>query len=317
VQLKKASRTRQWLRILLTGATGSGKTFTALRLAAAMAKRKAGRLGVIDTENGSAQLYAGERNPDGGEFDFEVIDLMNEPGKASPENYVKALRVMIEAGIDTVVIDSGSHVWAGPGGILEFVDAVASRSKGSNSYSAWREGTPKYNDFLQAVLSFPGDVIVTLRSKMEHVQEKGDNGRTVIRKVGLQPVMRDGIEYEFTVHGDIDTDTHRLHVLKSRIAALADQSFVKAGAELADAIVSWRDSGAPSLSAAEQVLRRALADAGFPVDTTFPVLAERIEAMQRTAGKTPLPIDKLAPNAIDKVVSMIQSGSIPLAKEMV
>lgn len=41
-------------------------------------------------------------------------------------------------------------------------------------------------------------VIATMRSKMEYAQEKDEQThRTVIRKLGLAPIQRDNVEYEF------------------------------------------------------------------------------------------------------------------------
>lgn len=233
MQLRKAERKRQHLRISLAGPAGSGKTFTALRIAHALG----GPIGVIDTENGSSELYAGAANPDGGAFDFAVVDLAAEPGKFSVDNYVRALRAMADAGIRTVVVDSGSHAWAGPGGVLEYVDNVA--RKAGNKFTAWAEGTPKHNEFLQALLSYPGHLVFTLRSKVEYVQEKDDRGRTSVRKVGLAPVQRDGLDYEMTVAGDLDADTHRLVITKSRCSALADRSFDRPGADVARVLLEW------------------------------------------------------------------------------
>ncbi len=237
MQLRKAVRSRQHLRLCLCSPSGGGKTFTALRLAHALG----GPIGVVDTENGSSELYAGEPNPDGGVFDFSTIDLAQEPGKFSVDNYVKALSVMARAGIRTAIVDSGTHAWAGPGGVLEYVDEVARRSRGANKFNAWAEGTPKHHEFLQALLSYPGHLIVTLRTKVEYVQEVV-NGRTTIRKVGMAPIQREGLEYEMTLVGDLEADTHRLVVTKSRCSALADKSFDKPGADMARALLRWLDT---------------------------------------------------------------------------
>lgn len=236
MQLRKATRSRQHLRICLCSPSGGGKTFTALRLAHTLG----GPVGVIDTENGSAELYAGEANPDGGRFEFSTIDLAQEPGKFSVDNYVKALRCMAQAGMRTVIVDSGSHAWAGPGGVLEFVDEVARRGKSGNKFNAWAEGTPKHNEFLQALLAYPGHLIVTLRTKVEYVQEQV-NGRTQIRKVGMAPIQREGLEYEMTLVGDLEADTHRLIITKSRCSALADRSFDRPGADMARVLLRWLD----------------------------------------------------------------------------
>lgn len=251
---KRATRKQARLRIGLLGPAGSGKTKTALRMAAAMVPEPArdrdkngGRSGIafIDTEHNSASLYVGDTNEDGGEHDFDVVDLSDEnewPGRYSVENYVKAIKGAAAAGYPVLIIDSLSHAWAGPGGLLEFKDEVAARQKGGNSWTAWREVTPKHNELVDTILSYPGDVLITMRVKMEHVQEEV-NGRKVIRKVGLQPIQRDGLEYEFTVILDIEADTHKAIVTKTRCSRIADQSFTKPGAGLADVLIDWRNQG--------------------------------------------------------------------------
>jgi hypothetical protein len=238
VQLRKAERKRQFLRLALMSPTGGGKTFTALRMAHAIAKRIDSRVAVIDTEEGSSELYAGAENPDGGVFEFGVIDLAREPAKFTVENYIKAIRTCAEAGIKVLVVDSASHAWAGEGGVLAFVDAKA----GSNKFSGWRDATPLQQQFVRALLAYPGHVIVTMRVKTEWVLEKDDRGKQVPRRVGMQPVQRDGIEYEFTCVFDLEQETKRLTVGKTRCSALDGYSTTKAGAEVANALMDWLDS---------------------------------------------------------------------------
>lgn len=247
---RKATRAQQPLRIAICGPSGSGKTMTALRIAAALGDRVA----VIDTERGSSELYAGEENPDGGDLEFDVVDLRAAFGDYSVENYLKALDAARAAEYPVVVIDSGSHAWAGPGGVLDFVDAKAAQSRSGNSYAAWRAGTPLHNRFVDALLDYPGHLIMTMRTKVEYVQEKDGRGKTQIRKVGLQPVQREGLDYEFTVVLDVDLD-HRVTVGKTRCSAIADKSYVKAGADIAGVLRQWLDAGAP-----EDVARRAKHD---------------------------------------------------------
>lgn len=278
MQLRKAERKRQHLRIALCSPPGAGKTFSALRIAHALG----GPVGVIDTENGSAELYAGEANPDGGAFEFVTIDLAQEPGKFSTENYIEALHAMHRAGVQTVVVDSGSHAWAGEGGLLEMVDA---KGKGGNKFTAWADATPKHNAWIQALLTYPGHLVMTLRTKMEHVQEKDASGRTTIRKVGMAPIQRDGLEYEFTVVGELDVDTHRLMITKSRCSALADRSFVKPGADVAKVLLAWLEGGAPEAS------RPPVEPKNVRTDNERHQAGERIDPMD---GLAPVPRDDFA-----------------------
>lgn len=227
---KKATKSAAKLRLGLVGPAGSGKTMTALRVAHGLG----GRIAVIDTERGSASLYSGERG-----LDFDVLEL----DSYEAEHFIGAIRQAEKAGYDVLIIDSLSHAWAGRGGILEFVDQAAKRS-GGGSFSGWRDATPRHNQLVDAILGAKLHVICTLRSKVEHVIEQV-NGRTQVRKVGLQPVQRDGLEYEFTVVGDVTQD-HELIITKTRAAWLKDKIIREAGEELGQQLAAWLSDGLPS-----------------------------------------------------------------------
>lgn len=231
---RPATKEKVKLRLALIGPSGSGKTYTALRIAQGLGDRVA----VIDTEKGSASLYVDDENPDGGRFRFDVAELEDH----SLDNYIRAIRAAGKAGYDVLIIDSLSHAWMGRGGALEEVDRAAARVKG-NKYVAWRHVTPKHNELIDTILQSPCHVVATMRAKTEYVQEVDERGKTVVRKVGLAPVQRDGMEYEFTLVADIDAD-HNLVVTKSRCAPLADAVINKAGAELAATLRAWLESGA-------------------------------------------------------------------------
>jgi nucleoside-triphosphatase THEP1 len=227
---KKATKAAAKLRLGLIGPAGSGKTMSALRIAHGLG----GRVAVIDTERGSASLYSGERG-----LDFDVLELESYEA----EKFIQAIAQAEAAGYDVLIIDSLSHAWAGKGGILEFVDKAAKRS-GGGSFSGWRDATPLHNQLVDAILGAKLHIICTLRSKVEHVIEQV-NGRTQVRKVGLQPVQRDGLEYEFTVVGDVTQD-HELIITKTRAAWLKDQIIREAGEDLGRQLAAWLSDGLPS-----------------------------------------------------------------------
>ena len=231
---QKATKAAAKLRLGLIGPAGSGKTMTALRIAHGLG----GRVAVIDTERGSASLYSGERG-----LAFDVLEL--ETYEA--EKFIGAIGQAEQAGYDVLIIDSLSHAWAGKGGILEFVDKAAKRS-GGGTFSGWRDATPLHNQLVDTILGAKLHVICTLRSKVEHVIEQV-NGRTQVRKVGLQPVQRDGLEYEFTVVGDVTQD-HELIITKTRAAWLKDQIIREAGEELGKQLAAWLSDGTPAPVAA-------------------------------------------------------------------
>ena len=185
---QKAQRQRVKLKLAITGPAGSGKTTAALKLARGLTN--SGRIAVIDTENRSASLYADL-------FEFDVLDLQPP---FEDRKFSEGIHAAVEAGYDAVIIDSGSHFWEA---VLDYKDKLDKR--GGNSFTNWSEATRRFRGVLDAVLQSPIHVIVCLRSKMDHVLEKDEkSGRQVVKKVGMAPVMRDGVEYEFTVVLDLD-----------------------------------------------------------------------------------------------------------------
>lgn len=229
---QKAVRTQAKLRLALDGPSGSGKTYTALIAAKALAN--GGKVAVIDTERGSASLYSDL-------FEFDVAELHS----FSPAEYIKLIEEAEEAGYSVIVIDSLSHAWEGEGGALDMVEDARKRQRTDNSFTAWKDVTPLHRRLVDAMLQSKAHIIATMRSKMDYVQEKDSNGKTVIRKVGLAPIQRQGMEYEFTIVGDIDLD-HNLVISKSRMAGLADKVEHKPGEKFFKQIADWLAMGEPA-----------------------------------------------------------------------
>lgn len=229
---QKATKTKAKLRLALAGPAGSGKTYTALALARVIAD--GGRVAVIDTENGSASKYADL-------FEFDAADLTVRTG-FSPERYLELLQGAEAEGYDVIVLDSLSHEWAGRDGILEAVDQAAARVSG-NKFVAWGQVTPRHDKLVRAIVESPAHIICTLRAKMEYVQERNERGRTEIRAVGMKPIQRDELEYEFDVYGLLDQD-NRLVIRKSRCPQLSGAVIEKPGQEMGDVLLSWLSNGA-------------------------------------------------------------------------
>jgi len=229
---RRAERSQSRLRMTLNGPAGSGKTFTALRFATALAQHLNGRIAFIDTEHGSASKYVGE-TPDGITWEFDAVELRD----FSPERYVEAIAAAERNGYAVLVIDSLSHAWEGTGGVLEIKD----RQGGSNQWAGWRVVTPIHNRMVEAILQSPCHIIATMRSRMEYVQES-EGGRTVIRKLGMAPVQRPSMEYEFDIVCDLDW-SHVLTVGKSRCPTVADLKVTKPGPEFMVPVIQWLVSG--------------------------------------------------------------------------
>ena len=224
-----ATKKRAKLRLALSGPSGSGKTWSALRLASGLG----GKIAVIDTERGSASLYSDA-------FRFDVCEI--EP-PYTPERYIEAIHTAEAAGYDVLVIDSLSHAWAGEGGILESVDAR--QSQGGNKFVAWGPATKSQNALINAILGSRCHLIATLRAKQEYAMEQDARGKQVIKKLGMAPVQRDGVEYEFGVVLDLTMD-HRAGVVtagKDRTRLFAGKEPAELTEEHGHALSAWLNSG--------------------------------------------------------------------------
>lgn len=227
-----ATREASKARIALCGPSGSGKTYTALTLATTLADRVA----VVDTEHGSASKYAPGKTGDG--FTFDAL----APTSFDPRGLVQVLGQAGAAGYGAVVIDSLTHYWSGPGGILELVDNAAAGSRSGNSFAAWKTVRPWERMLIGALLGFPGHIIVTMRTKTEWVIEDDERGKKAPKKVGTKPEQREGIEYEFDIVGDLDQE-NTLVVTKSRCFDLSGAVIRKPDAGLAKQIGEWLEGG--------------------------------------------------------------------------
>ena len=267
LSLKKATKEQAYLRAAFHGPAGSGKTKTALRVSEALLALLCPdkRVRLIDTERGSASKYAGAH-------DFDVIEVFDDYG---PERLNEAIDLACSDGeCGVLVIDSTSHFWNGPGGILEFVDKEAKRlgqSRGgkADSYSAWNAGDKLYRRMVQKITGAPTHVIMTLRAKQDYVRDEKTNK---IEKKGFAPEVRQGFEYEADLEGALDMG-HNLVIGKTRFDSLDGKEFFKPGRDLAEILArELRDGTArkppapqPPAVIAEQAQRVANA-AARPVD---------------------------------------------------
>ena len=194
----KATRRRAFLKLALSGPSGSGKTMSALRLARGLTD---GQIALIDTENKSSSLYAGQKMTDDrtGEVYQLAFDVDDLPPPYASDQFINSIKAAKAAGYEVLVIDSFSHVWEA---VLKF-KAVMDEA-GGNSYTNWNAAGKKFSEVLDLVRSIDMHIICCMRSKMEYVLETNEKGKQAPRKVGLAPICRDGTEYEFSTMFEID-----------------------------------------------------------------------------------------------------------------
>jgi hypothetical protein len=204
---QKATRKGSHIKLAITGPSGSGKTFSALRLARGLAPD--GKIALIDSENGSASLYATD-------FDFHTHEI--EPAY-EVNKLVQAVKYVLNNRFDVLIIDSCSHYW---NSILDYKTQLDKR--GGNSYANWAEANTKYDLMIRAILFSKVHVIACMRSKMEYVLEENEKGKQMPKKVGMAPIMRDGVEYEFTTVFDLDVH-HQAQASKDRTQMFSDNIF--------------------------------------------------------------------------------------------
>jgi len=216
---QKATKTQSRLRLALSGASGSGKTFSALAIASQLGQSVA----VIDSERGSASKYADR-------FNFDVCELK----EFHPSRYVEAIKAADSAGYDVIIIDSLSHAW------------FAELDMAGGNFSNWAKIKPLERALIDAMLSSSAHVIGTMRSKTEWIMTTTTNksGKETMSptKVGTAPMQAAGIEYEFDLAGELNSD-HLLKISKSRCPELSNTTHLNPGRELAEMLLIWLTDG--------------------------------------------------------------------------
>ena len=218
MKLQTAQRKRAKIKLGLQGPSGSGKSFSALQIAKGLCL-KWESIAVIDTENGSSELYS-HLGP------YQVLPL-NAP--FTPERYIEAISLCEKSGVEVIIIDSITHEWEN---LIDFHSSMA-----GNSFTNWGKVTPRHNAFVQKLLNTPVHIISTIRTKQDYViNEK--NGRMVPEKVGLKSVQRDGLDYEFTLMFDLDIKNNAT-ASKDRTGLFFGKPSQKITTETGKLILDW------------------------------------------------------------------------------
>lgn len=246
IEIKKAERSQSKLRIGLAGPSGSGKTMGALKLARGIVG-PTGKICLIDTERGSAQLYA----------DVTAFDVIELKPPFAPKNYIEAIEAAEDAKYDIIIIDSLTHAWADEGGILDQADKL--EKAGRNRFTMWSDLTPQHRQLVNALLNCDTHLIGCVRSKQEYALDKDQStGKTTVKKLGMAPIQREGMEYEFTTFFDI-AQNHVATNSKDRTNMFANEVF-QINEETGQRFINWLHSAkAPEAPAATNSDKRVLA----------------------------------------------------------
>lgn len=204
LEFQKAEREQVWLKVLLSGPSGSGKSYSALKLATGIAKRCKSKIAYIGTEGSRNKYYADK-------FDYDLLEL-DEPFTC--EKYIEAVNAAVEAGYKVLIIDSMTHEW-------KWLNDVHDKMPG-NSFTNWGKLKPRHHKFMDKVLNSPIHVIATARGKDDWVLEE-KNGKQVPKKVGLGQQQDKDISYEYTVSFMIAQDTHIASVDKDNTELFGDK----------------------------------------------------------------------------------------------
>lgn len=238
----KATKFGTKVRCAIFGPSGSGKSFTALRMATGIGGKIAG----ICTERMSMRKYSDR-------FDFDVCDLTDR----SPDGYLAAIKQA--RGYNVLIIDTLSHEWQE---MLEENEATARTKFRGNTWSAWSETSSRQRDFMDELLGIPCHLIVTMRSKTEW-QSVIDNGKVKPVRIGLTPEQGKGIEYEFDQLIELSQE-HTATIIKDRSGKYQDRVIDLIDEDFGRELVAWLADGEAPPAPIKTTPRPATSPDGTP-----------------------------------------------------
>ncbi|MDB4443259.1 ATP-binding protein [Saprospiraceae bacterium] len=233
MNIRNAERKKAKIKLAIQGSSGSGKSLSSLFIAEGLTGDLS-KVIVIDTENGSADLYAHHG-------DYKVLSIQ---APFTPEKYIKAIEVCVKAGAECIIIDSISHAWSN---LLEYHSNLT-----GNSFTNWNKITPRHLSFINKMMDAPVHIIATMRVKQDYVLNQKD-GKYIPEKVGLKAIQRDGVDYEFTLVFDLDIK-HNCTCSKDRTGLFMDQPEFKITSETGIKIINWCNQGIPLENVKSQIL---------------------------------------------------------------
>ncbi|GLB52787.1 hypothetical protein NBRC110019_18270 [Neptunitalea chrysea] len=223
MQLRQSERKKAKIKLAIQGSAGSGKTYSSLLLAQGLTNKDLTKVAIVDTENGSADLYAHLGN-------YNVLTLESP---FTPEKYIKAIDICLRADMNVIILDSISHAW-------DYLIDYHSQLSG-NSFTNWSKVMPLHKSLMNKILQADAHVIVTMRTKQDYVLQQKD-GKYVPEKVGLKAVQKDGVDYEFTIVFEIDIK-HFTLCSKDRTGLFMNKPEFIINTSTGQKILEWCNSG--------------------------------------------------------------------------
>lgn len=231
IQIRQAKREKIHAKIALMGASGSGKTYSALRIAKGMLEKlkelgleQNGRIALINTEQGRGLYYANE-------FDYDIVDLV---APYTPEAYIETILEIVKLEYPILIIDSTSHEWD---------EVLAIQSRMGGKYQDWARVTPRHDKFIEAIANTPIHVIATMRGKDQYTMDENQQGKTTVRKLGVGAKQREGFEYEFTATFLLDQADNLAVAKKDNTHLFEERNNFLLKEEDGVAIIEWANSG--------------------------------------------------------------------------
>lgn len=226
MQLQQTQRHNVKLRLGISGASGFGKTYSALQLAYGMTNNWS-KIAVIDTENASASLYS----------DLGNFNVLNLSAPYTPERYIEAIEVCERAQMEVIIIDSITHEWQGEGGCLQIHEKLGGR------FQDWARVKPRHQKFIDKILGASCHIITTARRKTDYSLDIGNNGKSKVVKHGTKEITSEGFEYELSVNFELINEHHLCKVSKDRTNLFSDKPEFIIDSTIGKQLINWCNQG--------------------------------------------------------------------------
>lgn len=308
---RPAIRENVGLLIGLAGASGSGKTFTAMRLASGIAGSKP--FAFIDTEARRGLHYADQ-------FKFDHAEL-RPPFR--PDAYADAIQTADKAGYSVIVVDSMSHEWASEGGVLDWQEEEVARMAGDDwkkreavKMAAWIKPKKSHKAMVQRLLQVRAHLILCFRAEEKLEMKKGQDGKIeIVKKAGVTgldgwfPICEKNLPYELTASFLLMAAKPGIPLSiklqeQHRTLFPLDKPINEESGKL---IAQWAAGGSAKLEAAAP--ESGTATAGAPTITP-----EQVTELERLAQDAGITLDKLRAAAKVERLAMVAVEDFEQAK---